>query len=265
MNILEKIIAHKKMEVAKRKLEVPVGVLEQKPFFQRNTLSLQKSLLDKSITGIIAEFKRSSPSKGNINETANVENITLAYMQGGASGISVLTDTEFFGGSTNDLEAARQHNIPILRKDFIIDEYQVIEAKAMGADVILLIAACLTPARVKQLATFAKSLNLEILLELHGEDEMDHICHEVSLVGINNRDLKTFQVNIERSLMMADKLKDQKTLIAESGINNVETILLLQQNGFSGFLIGEHFMKQPDPAIAFVHFVQQLKQKQHAN
>ena len=265
MNILEKIIAHKKIEVEKRKLEVPVDVLEQRPLFQRKTLSLEQSLLDKTKTGIIAEFKRRSPSKGDINENADAENITRAYMQGGASGLSVLTDTEFFGGSTADLEAARQHNIPILRKDFMIDEYQVTEAKAMGADVILLIAACLTPARVKQLASFARSLDLEVLLELHGEDEIYHICDEISLVGINNRDLKTFTVDISRSIAMADQLKDQKILIAESGINDVETIILLQQNGFSGFLIGEHFMKQPDPTIAFVHFVQQLKQKQHAN
>lgn len=265
MNILEKIIAYKKMEVAKRKLEIPVGLLEQRPLFQRKTLSLQQSLLDESKTGIIAEFKRRSPSKGNINDKANVENITHAYMQGGASGISVLTDSEFFGGSTADLEAARQHNIPILRKDFIIDEYQVAEAKAMGADVILLIAACLSPARVKQLATFARTLELEVLLELHGEDEIDHICDEITMVGINNRDLKTFTVDILRSIAMAGQLKDQKILIAESGINDVETIILLKQYGFSGFLIGEHFMKQPDPTIAFVHFVQQLKQKQHAH
>lgn len=265
MNILERIIAHKKLEVAKRKLEVPVGLLEQKTLFQRKTLSLEQSLLDKSKTGIIAEFKRRSPSKGNINETANAEEVTRAYTKAGASGLSVLTDTEFFGGSTGDLEAARINDIPILRKDFMIDEYQVTEAKAMGADVILLIAACLTPKRVKQLATFARSLDLEVLLELHGEDEVDHICDEISLIGINNRDLKTFTVDISRSIAMAGQLKDQKILIAESGINDVETIILLQQNGFSGFLIGEHFMKQPDPTIAFVHFVQQLKQKQHAN
>ena len=265
MNILEKIIAHKEIEVAKRKVEVPVGLLEQRPFFQRKTLSLQQSLLDRSKTGIIAEFKRRSPSKGNINEGANVEEVTRTYMQAGAAGISVLTDTEFFGALKGDFEVARQLNIPILRKDFMIDEYQVTEAKAMGADVILLIAACLTPARVKQLANFARSLDLEVLLELHGEDEMDHICDEISMVGINNRDLKTFTVDISRSIAMAGQLKDQKILIAESGINDIETIILLQQNGFSGFLIGEHFMKQPDPTIAFVQFVQQLKQKQHAN
>ena len=265
MNILERIIAHKELEVAKRKLELPVSVLEQSPFFQRNTLSLAQNILDKSKTGIIAEFKRRSPSKGNINENANVENITRAYTERGASGLSVLTDSEFFGALNGDFDSARINKIPILRKDFMIDEYQVAEAKAMGADVILLIAACLTPARVKQLANFARSLDLEVLLELHGEDEMDHICDEVTMVGINNRDLKTFTVDIRRSIAMAGQLKDHKILIAESGINDVETIILLQQNGFSGFLIGEHFMKQPDPTIAFVHFVQQLKQKQHAH
>ena len=265
MNILERIIAHKELEVAKRKLELPVSVLEQSPFFHRNTLSLAQNILDKTKSGIIAEFKRRSPSKGNINENANVENITRAYTERGASGLSVLTDSEFFGALNGDFDSARINKIPILRKDFMIDEYQVAEAKAMGADVILLIAACLTPARVKQLANFARSLDLEVLLELHGEDEMDHICDEVTMVGINNRDLKTFTVDIRRSIAMADQLKDHKILIAESGINDVETIILLQQNGFSGFLIGEHFMKQPDPTIAFVHFVQQLKQKQHAH
>ena len=264
MNILDKIIAHKKTEIEKRKQEVPVSLLEKGSFYERKTLSLKQSLLDKTKTGIIAEFKRRSPSKGNINETADVENITRAYMNAGASGLSVLTDTAFFGALSEDFETARKNSIPILRKDFMIDEYQVTEAKAMGADVILLIAACLTPARVKQLASFALSLGLEVLLELHGEEEIDHICDEVSLVGINNRDLKTFKVDIKRSMAMADQLKDQKTLIAESGINDVETILLFKQNSFSGFLIGEHFMKQPDPAIAFVQFVQQLKQKQHA-
>ena len=183
MNILEKIIAHKEIEIAKRKVEVPVGLLEQSPFFQRKTLSLQQSLLDRSKSGIIAEFKRRSPSKGNINEKANVEEVTRTYMQAGAAGISVLTDKEFFGALKRDFEVARQLDIPILRKDFMIDEYQVTEAKAMGADVILLIAACLTPARVKQLANFARSLDLEVLLELHGEDEMDHICDEISLTG----------------------------------------------------------------------------------
>jgi indole-3-glycerol phosphate synthase len=215
--------------------------------------------LDDSKTGIIAEFKRKSPSKGIINDKADVIEVTEAYTKNGASCLSVLTDENFFGGTTADLKKARINNIPILRKDFIVDEYQVVEARAMGADVILLIAACLTPQRVKELATFAKSLQLEVLLEIHNEEELQHICAETEIVGVNNRDLKTFTVDINRSIQLSKKIPADKIKIAESGIHDIETIITFKNAGFRGFLIGENFMKQADPAKAFADFANQLK------
>lgn len=260
MNILEAIIERKKIEVAERKAAASIEQLQHSAFYNRPRLSLQQFLLDESKTGIIAEFKRRSPSKGSINEAADVVEVTNAYTNHGASALSVLTDEFFFGGSTDDLLKARVNQIPILRKDFIIDAYQIEEAKAMGADVILLIAACLTPNEVQRLAAYAKELGLEVLLELHAEEELEHICDETEIVGINNRDLKTFKVNIERSLRMAEQIPNDKVKVAESGISSVENILLFKQHGFKGFLIGENFMKAPNPAIAFAEFVQQLKQ-----
>lgn len=259
MNILDKIIAYKRTEVAARKEKTSVAELEKSAAFTRPVLSLKQSLLDDTKTGIIAEFKRKSPSKGIINDKADVVAVTSAYTRFGASGLSVLTDTEFFGGSTDDVLQARVNQIPILRKEFIIDEYQIVEARAMGADVILLIAACLTPADVKRLAAFAQSLQLEVLLELHDEAELQHICDETILVGINNRNLKTFEVDIDRSLAMAQRIPAAKVKIAESGISSVENIRLFRDNGFRGFLIGENFMKEADPARAFEAFVQALK------
>ena len=259
MNILEAIIERKKIEVEERKASTPIEVLQQSELYVRPRLSLKQFLLDESKTGIIAEFKRRSPSKGSINENADVVEVTTSYANNGASCLSVLTDELFFGGSTEDLIKARVNKIPILRKDFIIDEYQITEAKAMGADVILLIAACLSPFEVKRLAAFAKSLGLEVLLELHGEEELEHICDETEIVGINNRNLKTFEVDIEQSLRMAKQIPLNKIKVAESGISSIETILLFKQNGFSGFLIGENFMKEENPGEAFKKFINQLK------
>ncbi len=259
MNILEKIIAYKREEVAKRKAQRSIGELKASVYYNRKTFSLKQFLLDENKTGIIAEFKRKSPSKGIINGSADVVKITKAYTEYGASCLSVLTDEEFFGGKDTDLLAARVNAIPILRKDFIIDEYQVAEAKALGADVILLIAACMTPERARELAVFARSLQLEVLLEIHDENELQHICNEVHLVGVNNRNLKTFAVDINTSIDLARKIPADKIKIAESGISNFETIGLLRQHGFNGFLIGENFMKTPDPGLAFKQFVKHLK------
>ncbi|HXB96367.1 MAG TPA: indole-3-glycerol phosphate synthase TrpC [Puia sp.] len=256
MNILDKIIENKRQEVADKKAASPVKELEKSAFFSRTTLSPGKFISER--TGIIAEFKRRSPSKGVINDRVSVEEVTRGYTAGGASCLSVLTDGPFFGGSREDLEEARVNAIPILRKDFIIDEYQIVEAKSMGADMILLIAACLTPAEVRRLAGFAVSLGLEPLLEIHGEDELDHICDATVLVGVNNRDLKTFTVDVERSIRLSRRLPSDRLLIAESGIDNIETIRYMKEAGFHGFLMGEHFMKEPDPAIAFASFVKQL-------
>ena len=258
MNILETIIAHKKEEVKRRKEERSIQDLEKERFFNRTTLSLKKSLLNERKTGIIAEYKRKSPSKGIINDRDSVEAVTRAYFGYGASGISVLTDLEFFGGSLDDLMAARDNTIPILRKDFTIDEYQLIEAKAFGADVILLIAACLTPQEVKTLSATAKGLGLEVLLELHDESELEHICDTVDLVGVNNRNLKDFKVDLEHSVRLAQKIDDRFLKIAESGINDVKNIHYLKQHGFRGFLIGEYFMKQASPMTAFKEFTYQL-------
>ncbi|MES2330272.1 MAG: indole-3-glycerol phosphate synthase TrpC [Bacteroidota bacterium] len=259
MNILDTIIAHKKIEVAARKQLISVAELEKGKFFTNETLSLKSFLLNPDKTGIIAEFKRRSPSKGIINDKVTVEEVTTAYAKHGASGISVLTDHEFFGGSLDDLLAATINEVPLLRKDFMIDEYQLIEAKAFGAEVILLIAACLTPSEVRTMATTAKRLGMEVLLEIHNDEELGHICDEVDLVGVNNRNLKTFEVSIDTSLDLINKIPKEKPAIAESGISDVDTIVTLRQAGFKGFLIGENFMKQASPSIAFADFVNQLK------
>jgi indole-3-glycerol phosphate synthase len=261
MNILDKIIEQKKVEIAQAKKQIPVSSLEHSEYFQMPVRSLSASLLKENSTGIIAEFKRKSPSKGYINQNANVAEITSIYEKFGAAGLSVLTDEQFFGGSKNDLLLARKNTIPILRKDFVIDEYQIFEAKSIGADVVLLIAACLTPQEVKHLAKTASSLKLETILELHEEAELEHICDEINIIGINNRNLKTFEVNIERSLRMAEKLPNEKLKIAESGINKIEDILLLKKNGFKGFLIGEYFMRQSDVEKSFQEFAKNLREK----
>jgi len=259
MNILDQIIQQKRSEVEDRKKKVSISELEKGVYFDRATLSLKESLEKRNSTGIIAEFKRRSPSKGVINDKADIIDVTTAYFESGASALSVLTDKNFFGGSDEDLVEARINQIPILRKDFIINEYQVTEAKSIGADVILLIAACLSPKEVKRLATFAKSLGLEVLLELHDERELEHICDETELIGINNRNLKTFEVNIEQSLIMGQKIPGDKIKIAESGISSVDDIMMFKENGFKGFLIGELFMKEADPTIAFAEFVNSLR------
>lgn len=258
MNILETIIEHKKLEVVERKQIVSQALLMQTKHFNRKCFSLIESLINEGSPGIIAEFKRKSPSKGFINEHADVLDVTRGYTQAGAACLSVLTDTNFFGGSTADLVTARVNNIPILRKDFIIDEYQIAEAKAMGADVILLIAACLTPEEVQALAKYAVSIGLEVLLELHDESELGHICDEIILVGINNRNLKDFKVDIDASLRMAKLISNDKIKIAESGINDIAMIRTFKNAGFKGFLIGEMFMKEAIPALAFNNFVQNL-------
>ena len=261
MNILEKIVEYKKTEVAQRKSRQSVTQLQQSEFFKKPIYSLKKFLSDDNKTGIISEFKRKSPSKGIINGNADVVKVTTAYTANGASGLSVLTDENFFGGSDEDLKKARINNIPILRKDFIVDEYQIIESKSLGADVILLIAACLTIQQVKEFAACAKEIGLEVLLEIHNEEELKHICDEVDFVGVNNRNLKTFEVDINTSLRLIKQIPNDKLAIAESGISNVDTIITLKQAGFKGFLIGENFMKESDPATAFEKFSKELKEK----
>ena len=260
MNILDKIVVHKRLEVNKRKQETSVKELESSLYFSKDIISLNDYLLRPDRTGIIAEYKRKSPSKGIINNKASVKEVTEAYAQF-ASGISVLTDEEFFGGKIEDLKAARHNTIPILRKDFMIDEFQIIEARSIGADVILLIAACLSKEEVRRFADLAKSIGLEVLLEVHNEEELGHICDSVDLVGVNNRNLKTFEVDIETSLSLIEKIPSDKSAIAESGISNTDSIVTLRKAGFKGFLIGENFMKEADPTIAFARFVNELNAK----
>ncbi len=258
-NILAKIVETKFGEVAERKKQITIAQLQAMPLFEKPCYSLKANIIDTSKTGIIAEFKRQSPSKGIINAVASVEEVAKAYTQFGASGISVLTDGPYFGGSLADLSIAVQNEIPVLRKEFIIDEFQVIEAKAYGASVILLIASCLTPVETKSLASVAKGLGLEVLLELHDASELAHVCEEVDLVGINNRSLKSFEVNIEHSLQLKNLLPKGKLSIAESGIYDLATFQLLKKEGFNGFLMGEYFMKQENPAKAFEEFSLQIK------
>jgi indole-3-glycerol phosphate synthase len=259
-DILEKIIAKRKQTVNQLKEVVPVAAWKKMPLFSKKCISLKENLLNKKLTGIIAEFKRASPSKGVINDKANIFETIYGYEKNGAAGVSILTEPVFFNGSNDDiLSVADSLTIPILRKDFIFEEYQVIESKAIGADAILLIAASLSPEEVKHLATFAKNLGLEVLLEIHNEKELAHICDETELIGINSRDLKTFKVDLDISVQLINKIPTAKIIIAESGIGNIETIVTLRQTGFKGFLIGETFMKEADPGIAFKNFVAGLK------
>ena len=262
MNILDKIIATKKVEVANLKKVTSAESLKQGRYFDRTCLSLKERLMSRENPGIIAEFKQKSPSKGEINYAVKVEEVTRGYAGAGASGLSVLTDFEYFGGSIVNLVRAREANpgTPILRKDFMIDSYQLLEAKAYGADVILLIAACLEKDQVDDLAREAKQLGLEVLLEIHDETELEKISEAVDLVGVNNRNLKTFEVSIETSMQLADKIPAGYVKISESGLSGIEGILRLYSAGYKGFLIGETFMKTPDPAAACRQLIENLKQ-----
>jgi len=264
MNILDTIIAEKYKEIAARKELCSIQDLHNKLADSKPTYSLKKSLLSGTSTGLIAEFKRQSPSKGVINNKAAVKEVTTAYYQHGAAAISVLTDQPFFGGNMDDLLATTPLAIPVLRKDFMIDPYQLVEARVAGASVILLIAACLTPQQVALMAAQAHQIGLEVLLEIHNEEELGHICAEVDMVGVNNRNLKDFSVNLEHSMRLAALIPSTIPTIAESGINNADTVVTLSRSGFKGFLMGEYFMKQESPAIAFADFVKELKAKQYA-
>lgn len=261
MDILDKVIAHKEKEVEERKGLYPTKLLEKSIYFSSEVVSLKKYLLREDKIGIIAEIKRKSPSKGMIHENVSIEQTSISYMQGGASAISILTDSEFFGGKNEDLTTARKFNYcPILRKDFTIDEYQIVEAKSIGADAILLIAAALSPAKLKDLALFAKSLGLEVLMEVHNMEELkSHLNEHLDVVGVNNRDLKTFNVQIETSIELADSIPDQFVKISESGISKPETVIDLMSYGFQGFLIGEYFMAHGRPGAACAEFIQKVK------
>lgn len=260
MNILDTIVARKKEEVIERKRLVGLSDLQQQFHYSRTPISLVAGLSVPGASGIIAEFKRKSPSKGIINDLLDPVDVAKAYQHAGASAISILTDKYFFGGADLDLERAKPVlDIPVLRKEFIVDAYQVHEAKAMGADLILLIAACLTAEEVARFSTLSRSLGMEVLLELHDEDELGHVCETVDLVGINNRSLKTFDVNVERSLKMAAQLPKGKLKVAESGIDEPAQVRLFRENGYNAFLIGENFMKTNDPGLALRRFIEDIQ------
>jgi len=262
MNVLDQIAASKCREVEERKFRRPVHELEKMSFFKRPATSLREALQKKAGAGIVAEFKRRSPSKGLINAMAGVKEVVTAYEKGGACGISVLTDAPYFGGSLEDLMVARECSAcPLLRKDFIIDEYQIIEARSHGADVVLLIASLLSFSQIKQFSSVARSLGMEVLLELHEEKELEKIPDGISMVGVNNRNLKTFHVSVEQSVLLAGKIPSGMIKIAESGISSPAVISELFSHGYKGFLIGECFMRESNPGEAFEKFINELHQK----
>ncbi|QTN39269.1 indole-3-glycerol phosphate synthase TrpC [Cryomorphaceae bacterium] len=260
MNILDEIIAHKRAEVAESKEIRPVKLLEKSIFFETDCVSMKQYITRPDKVGIIAEIKRASPSTGTLHEHVDVEQLSIGYMQAGASALSVLSDSKYFSGSLKDVEVARKFNYcPILRKDFVVSEYQIIEAKSSGADCILLIAAALSPQQSKSLAGFARSLGLEVLLEVHNEIEIqDHLNEHLNLVGVNNRDLKTFSTSIENSIRLSSLIPDHFCRISESGIKSAKEVLTLKEVGFQGFLIGGYFMQHAQPERACARLVKEI-------
>ena len=260
MTILDKIIADKRKEVALKKAIIPVAQLEASVFFDRQTASLSTNLRNGS-RGIIAEHKRRSPSKSVINNDFSVEEVIKAYENAGAMGISVLTDMKYFGGALDDLVLARASTtIPLLRKEFIIDEYQILEAKAYGADVILLIASVLTRKEIEKLSKCAKSIGLEVLLEIHNLEELEKsVMPTLDMIGVNNRNLATFEVNLDNSKQLSEHIPSEFVKISESGITSVEDIIDLESYGFKGFLIGENFMKTSNAGQAAADFIRRLQ------
>ena len=259
MDILTKIVNDKRIEVNLRKQLIPIKQLEHSILFERKTASLAEKLKN-STTGIIAEHKRRSPSKQIINHDLNVFDVAKGYQDAGVCGMSVLTDGKYFGGSLDDLLTARAScNLPLLRKEFIIDPYQIIEAKAYGADVILLIAAILTREEIKTYSELAKSLNLDVLLEVHNQDELHKsIMPSLDMLGVNNRNLKTFEVSLDTSKQLSNLIPDDFVKVSESGISNIEAIKTLQPFGYKGFLIGEKFMKTDNAGLSAKQFIKTL-------
>ena len=260
-DILSQIADYKKLEVENSKKQTSIEELQQKPFFKRSCLSLKDFVANTEKNGIIAEFKRKSPSAGTINAKADLQQVTTGYAKAGVSGLSVLTDEPSFGGSLEDLLMARQYNqIPVLRKDFMLDEYQVYEAKAYGADAILLIAAMIDKNTCEKLAHLAHRLGLEVLLEVHNEEEIStHAGNYADLIGVNSRDLKSFSTDLSQAERLYELLPTDQVKIAESGINNPEDALKFKEMGFDGYLIGSRFMQSDQPEIACMEFSNELK------
>lgn len=260
MTILDQIIASKRKEVALKKAVVSTQQLENSDLFNSKTNSLSKSIIN-SPFGIIAEHKRRSPSKATIKNNFSVEEVVKGYENAGASGISVLTDSQYFGGSLEDLILAKASvKTPLLRKEFIIDEYQILEAKANGADAILLIATILTKKEIKSLSEFAQSVALEVLLEVHNLQELEKsIMPSLDIIGVNNRNLKTFELDLQTSIDLIKHIPNDFVKISESGISKIDDVKLLKSHGFQGFLIGENFMKTNNPGESLAQFINELK------
>lgn len=258
--LLENIVHHKRKEITERKKIISNKQLEQMPLFVSETISLTK-ILRHSATGIIAEFKRRSPSRPEINSFISIEEVALGYQEAGVSGMSILTDSHFFGGSLSDLEIARKNvQLPLLRKEFILEEYQLLEAKAYGADVILLIAAILTKKEIETLSQFAKSLKMEVILEVHNEVEIHKsIMPSLDIMGVNNRNLNTFTTDIQTSKNLSHLIPKEFVKISESGIDNYQYVKDLQVYGYQGFLIGELFMKNKNPGVSAKTCIQKLQ------
>ncbi|MDO9257439.1 MAG: indole-3-glycerol phosphate synthase TrpC [Bacteroidales bacterium] len=263
MNKLQEIVIEKRKQVEEDKLLVPLELLEQSIYFHRECASLKEYITRKDKSGIIAEIKKKSPALGAINAEIKVEDLAKAYEQAVVSAISVLTDAKFFGGCNADLIAARENTIcPILRKDFVIDKYQIVEAKSIGADIILLIAAILTKEEIAQFTELAHKLGMEVILEVHASHELEKVYKNVDVIGVNNRNLETMQIDIATSKSMSKLIPAGFIKISESGIENPEIVLELKQYGYDGFLIGSHFMKHTDPGKACEEFIEQInKQK----
>jgi len=258
--ILSEIVDYKKKEVSERRKQVSLDSLMKSIERPVRKYSLCNALQEKGCSGIIAEYKSKSPSAGVINNVSKVEEVTRGYVAAGATALSILTDSHFFGGSFDNLRTARKHNpCPILEKDFIVNEYQIYEAYALGADAILLIASILSCSQVESFSKLCKDLGMESVLEIHSRDEIDHVCPSVDIVGINNRDLRTFEVNMSNSIEIARYLSNNILKISESGINRAEDVKKLSRAGFNGFLIGSRFMKSPDPAESCRNFILEIK------
>ena len=257
-DILSEIIANKRFEVDLQKQSISLEQLQNSLETTVKQRSLKEALKSSS-SGIIAEFKRRSPSKGWINRKALAEDIVPGYVNAGASAVSILTDEKFFGGNLKDIKDARPLiDIPILRKDFIVDEYQLYQAKIIGADAVLLIAAALKKEELHALAAKAHELGLEVLLEIHSVEELKYINANMDVIGINNRNLGTFFTDVENSFRLAEQLPSDAVLVSESGISDPATVKRLQKAGFKGFLIGENFMKTDNPELALKSFIEDL-------
>ena len=260
MKILDKIVEDKKLELKSLSSRIPISLLERRSLFSRQCISLKESILNSS-TGIICEFKRKSPSNNNINYKASIKEVVKGYQNANAVGLSILTNKKYFDGDINDIIEIRNiADIPILRKEFIVSEYQVIEAKSIGSDAILLIASILTSEEILKLSSLAKSLNLEVLVEIHSFDELKKISgNDIDIIGVNNRNLDTLEIDIKNSEKLFNQIPDEFIKISESGISKVESIIRLREIGYQGFLIGENFMKTNDPMSSAYNFIKKVE------